>query len=132
MKNEPTKYIFAVGRRKTASATIRLYHGSGENTLNDKKLEEVYSNDLVKQMSEPLEVTENSGKFYFTLKTRGGGKMGQVDAIRLALSRALVKVDESFKPALKKKGFLTRDDRMVERKKAGLRKARKAPQYSKR
>ncbi len=133
MKTDNTKYIYAVGRRKTSTATVRLYTGEGENMINERKIGDVYtSQQEVRDMLLPLEVTGNQGKFYFTAKASSGGKAGQRGAVRLALARALVKNDEANKAELKKFKLLTRDDRMVERKKPGLRKARKAPQYSKR
>jgi small subunit ribosomal protein S9 len=133
MANDNSKYIYAVGRRKTSTATVRLYEGEGENMINERKVSEIYtSQQEVRDMLLPLEVTGNKGKFYFTAKASSGGKAGQRGAVRLAIARALVKKDEANKPELKKYKLLTRDDRMVERKKSGLRKARKAPQYSKR
>ncbi len=127
------KYKYAVGRRKTATATIRLFEGKGESMVNEKKMEVRFP--LVSQQKRlltPFDITGTVGKFYFTGKASGGGTQGQIEALMLAISRALVMYDEDFKTVLKKEKLLTRDSRMVERKKPGLRKARKAPQYSKR
>ncbi|GAB4284075.1 MAG: 30S ribosomal protein S9 [Candidatus Dojkabacteria bacterium] len=128
------KYFYALGRRKTAVATVRLFNKTGTSQVNGKKLSDIYSDNVSKvQIEEPFRVAELEVKdFYFTAKTQGGGKSAQLGAIRLALSRAIVKMDESKKSLLKKAGLLTRDPRMVERKKPGLHKARKAEQYSKR
>ncbi|MCA9385786.1 30S ribosomal protein S9 [Candidatus Dojkabacteria bacterium] len=132
-KNNDNEYFYALGRRKTAVATVRLYEGNGKSTVNGMDLEKVYSSPSEKQQLEmPFEVTDTKGKFYFTVKSSGGGISGQLGAIRLGIARALVKYDESLKSELKKKGLMTRDPRMVERKKTGLKKARRAPQFSKR
>lgn len=128
------KYIYAIGRRKTSSVTLRLFQKSGKNIINGKNLEEVYVNDYeVSKILSPFEtINLDSQKFYFTVVAKGGGKYSQMDAVILALSRALTKLNSDNKKTLKDKGLLTRDPRMVERKKTGLRKARKAEQYSKR
>lgn len=127
------EYTYALGRRKTSSATVRLYRGSEESTFNERKLEELFSSkDDMFDLLSPFRVTDTVGDFYFTVKAKGGGTTGQRQAARLAISRALVKVSEDYKAELKKNGLLTRDSRMVERKKPGLKKARKAPQFSKR
>ncbi|MFQ5492824.1 MAG: 30S ribosomal protein S9 [Candidatus Dojkabacteria bacterium] len=127
------KYAYAKGRRKNAVATIRLFSGKGQSSVNDKTFEERYPGKSdQKYILEPFAVLGKAGSFYFTAKTVGGGVRGQAGAIRHALSRALLLVDPTFRGELKKHGFLTRDPRMVERKKTGLRKARKAEQYSKR
>jgi len=127
------KYKYAVGRRKTAMATVRLFEGTGENMVNEKKSSEVFSMlSQQKKLGMPFETIGAAEKYHFSAIVRGGGITGQLDAVVLGISRALVKVDEEFKPALRKAGLLTRDERAVERKKAGLRKARKSPQYSKR
>ena len=129
-KNE---YTYALGRRKTSVATVRLYKGTEESTFNDKKIEEVFtSKDEMFDILSPFRVTDTIGDFYFTVKAKGGGTTGQRQAARLAISRAMVKLSEDYKAELKKNGLLTRDSRMVERKKPGLKKARKAPQFSKR
>lgn len=128
------KYIYAIGRRKTSSVTLRLFQKSGKNIINGKNLEEVYVNDYeVSKILSPFEtINLDSQKFYFTVVAKGGGKYSQMYAVILALSRALTKLNSDNKKTLKDKGLLTRDPRMVERKKTGLRKARKAEQYSKR
>jgi len=127
------KYIYTKGRRKTAVSTLRLYPEKGDSLINDKKIEEVYPDPNDKAiMFEPLKITDSIDSHYFTAKTAGGGTSSQIGAIRHALSRALAKENPEFKTILKKAGFLTRDDRKVERKKTGLRKARKQRQFSKR
>ncbi len=132
-KPKTPKYFYAYGRRKTSVATVRLFSGKGENTVNGKDLKEYYPLEADRKIVEfPLDVTKKTKDFYFTSKVKGGGKKSQRGAISHALSRALVKFDEELKPELKKFSLLTRDDRMVERKKTGLVKARKAPQFSKR
>ena len=129
-----TEYLYAVGRRKTSVVTIRLFETSGKNTLNDHPLEKYYASKVEKvRINQPLNIAElNPAEFYFTAKAVGGGKSSQMEALILALSRAIIKKYPDTKKALKDAGFLTRDSRMVERKKPGLRKARKAEQYSKR
>jgi small subunit ribosomal protein S9 len=127
------KYFYAKGRRKTSTATVRLYEGKGESTINDKPVDTYVSTEFLKeQLNLPFKSIDQLGNFYFTAVVKGGGFNSQVDAIKLAISRALLKYDETLKPALKVNSLLTRDPRMVERKKAGLRKARRAEQYSKR
>ncbi|MFW5702490.1 MAG: 30S ribosomal protein S9 [Candidatus Dojkabacteria bacterium] len=127
------KYFYGLGRRKTTSATVRVYKGKGESVVNDKLAAEVFPDKYQQHiLLQPLRVLGLENKYYFTAKTNGGGTTGMIGAIALAMSRALVEEDESRKPELKKYGLMTRDDRMVERKKTGLRKARKAPQFSKR
>lgn len=132
-KKKLDKYYFAVGRRKTSSATVRLYEGKGDDTFNGKNFKELYPNpNDQKNLYHPLNLTDNRDNFYFSIRAKGGGTTGQLEAGRLAIARALVEYSESLKSELKQAKLLTRDDRKVERKKAGLRKARKAPQYSKR
>lgn len=127
------KYIYTIGRRKTSVATLRLFEGKGDSLINEKPLEELYPDATDKRnILLPLSLTNNVDKFHFTVKTSGGGKRGQRDSIILALSRALVKYDADLKEILKKESLLTRDDRKKERKKTGLLKARKSPQFSKR
>ena len=125
--------IVTTGRRKTSKARIFLTKGSGVITVN-KKVLDVYFGREVAQMvvMQPLETVEMPKGFDIKATVSGGGSFGQAGAVRLGIARALVKYDESLKPLLKKEGFLTRDSRKVERKKVGLRKARKRPQYSKR
>lgn len=124
----------AVGRRKQAIARVRLVPGSGAFTVNGRSLEDYFPNKLHQQLiNDPFTLLELLGSYDVTARITGGGPSGQAGALRLAISRALNEIDrENNRPALKKAGFLTRDARVIERKKAGLKKARKAPQYSKR
>ncbi|TVT13818.1 30S ribosomal protein S9 [Amycolatopsis acidiphila] len=122
-----------VGRRKEAVVRVRLVPGTGEFKLNGKTLEQYFPNKVHQQLiREPLVLTEKPESFDIFGNLTGGGISGQAGALRLAIARALVEVDSEDRPALKKAGFLTRDARATERKKYGLKKARKAPQYSKR
>ncbi|HHU69993.1 MAG TPA: 30S ribosomal protein S9 [Thermoanaerobacterales bacterium] len=124
---------YGTGRRKTAVARVRLIPGTGNIIINDRPLDEYFSYDTLKVLvKQPLIITETYGKFDVIAKVEGGGFTGQAGAVRHGISRALLKVDGELKPVLKKAGFLTRDPRMKERKKYGLKKARKAPQFSKR
>ena len=126
-------YYEGVGRRKTASARVRLYSGEGRVVVNDKPMEEYFSREGDPQhLLEPLKVTDTLGTFNISVRVRGGGVTGQAGAIRHGIARALLKVDPNLRPVLRKGGFLTRDARMKERKKPGLKRARKAPQYTKR
>ena len=131
MSNE--SYVWATGKRKCAVAQIRLLPGQGSIMVGDKSYEDIFPR-LEHQHSilSPFLVTNTIGKYNVTIKVIGGGKSGQADAIRHGIGRALVNENELFKPALRKEGFLTRDARVVERKKYGLKKARKAQQYTKR
>ena len=124
----------ALGRRKEAIARVRLVPGTGEWTINGRKLEEYFPNKVHQQLvNSPLKLVDVEGRFDVVARITGGGVSGQAGALRLGIARALNAIDaEHNRPALKKAGFLTRDARVVERKKAGLKKARKAPQYSKR
>jgi small subunit ribosomal protein S9 len=131
-QSSTNKYTYTIGRRKTAVASVRLFEGKGENTLNGKKLEQLLTPKQLVSISRPLKILELSDKYYWTAKVSGGGITGMVDSIVLGISRALVKLSDSNKQKLKLAGLLTRDDRMVESKKVGLRKARKRDQYSKR
>lgn len=128
-----TETHYATGRRKTSSARIYLSSGKGNITVNDKQLD-VYFGRKVAQMlvMQPLEMTELKDKLDITIKVKGGGSFGQAGAIRHGISRALISYDEELRPQLKSAGLLTRDPRKVERKKAGLVKARKSKQFSKR
>jgi small subunit ribosomal protein S9 len=122
-----------VGRRKEAVVRVRLVPGTGKFTLNGKALEDYFPNKVHQQLiKEPLVTTEKPETFDVIANLRGGGITGQAGALRLAIARALIAVDAEDRPVLKKAGFLTRDPRVKERKKYGLKKARKAPQYSKR
>jgi small subunit ribosomal protein S9 len=126
-------YIWATGKRKCAIAQVRLFPGNGGITINGKPYEELFSRLEHRHMIEsPLLVTDTIGKFRVTVKVEGGGASGQAGAIRHGIARALVKESELFKPFLRKEGLLTRDARIKERKKYGLKRARKAPQYTKR
>jgi len=124
----------ALGRRKEAVARVRLVPGSGQWTINGRSLEEYFPNKLHQQLvNDPFRLLDIEGRFDVIARINGGGISGQAGALRLGIARALNEIDtESNRPILKKAGFLTRDARAVERKKAGLKKARKAPQYSKR
>lgn len=122
-----------VGRRKEAVVRVRLSPGSGKFTLNGKTLEEYFPNKVHQQLiREPLVTVEKAEAFDVRANLHGGGITGQAGALRLAIARALIELDIEDRPPLKKAGFLTRDPRVKERKKYGLKKARKAPQYSKR
>jgi small subunit ribosomal protein S9 len=125
--------IQTVGRRKEAVVRVRLMPGSGSFRLNGKSLEEYFPNKLHQQLiREPLVTVEKTERFDIFANLHGGGTSGQAGALRLAIARALIEADPEDRPPLKKAGFLTRDPRVIERKKYGLKKARKAPQYSKR
>lgn len=132
-RKSSSTYIYARGRRKSAVAMLRLFKGKGKDMINEKKINEIYSSPgELKILYRPFEVTDTKGKFYFSAKVSGGGKSGQLDAIKLAISRALVNTDESYKELLKEEKLLTCDSRIKERKKPGLKKARKKEQFSKR
>ena len=123
-----------LGRRKEAVARVRLVPGTGNWTINGRTLEDYFPNKVHQQLvNSPLVLVDVEGRFDVIARINGGGVSGQAGALRLGIARALNEIDaEHNRPALKKAGFLTRDARVVERKKAGLKKARKAPQYSKR
>ncbi|MBO4747594.1 MAG: 30S ribosomal protein S9, partial [Clostridiales bacterium] len=127
-------YFYGTGRRKNAVACVRLLPGTGKITINDKDMDDYFGLDTLKLIvRQPLVATATEGKFDIICKAVGGGISGQAGAIRHGISRALVQADEeAYKAILKKAGFLTRDARMKERKKPGLKKARKASQFSKR
>lgn len=121
------------GRRKESIARVRLMAGKGEITVNGRKLDEYFGTEILKVIvNQPFAVTNTVGKYDVIVKVVGGGYTGQAGAIRHGISRALLEANSEFRPALKANGFLTRDPRMKERKKYGLKKARKAPQFSKR
>jgi small subunit ribosomal protein S9 len=123
----------ATGRRKQAIVRVRIRPGSGQWTLNGKTLENYFPNKVHQQIvSEPLKTLERAEAYDVIATLRGGGVSGQAGALRLGIARALTVTEDESRPALKKAGFLTRDPRVKERKKYGLKKARKAPQYSKR
>ena len=132
-KKAAKKYYYAVGRRKSAVATVHLMTGKGVITVNELPVAEYVNNAmLLKLVNEPLEQLSKTGQLDATIRVSGGGRRGQVDAIRLGISRALVQMSDEYRLSLKKAGLLTRDPREKERKKYGLKKARKAPQFSKR
>ena len=133
-KNVKKKLQFwGTGRRKKAVARVRLMPGSGVVQINKRSLDDYFGLETLKLIvNQPLVLTESTGKLDIFVNVSGGGVTGQAGAIRHGIARALVELDEANKPALKKAGFLTRDPRMKERKKYGLKKARKAPQFSKR
>lgn len=124
---------YATGRRKTATARVYLTSGSGNILINNRSIENYFGRETARMIvRQPLELVELNEKLDTRIFVRGGGNSGQAGAIRHGIARALVAYDETLKPALRKAGFVTRDARAVERKKIGLHKARKAPQYSKR
>ena len=124
---------YATGRRKTSSARVYLSKGKGKIFVNDKELSEYFGRQVAQMLvMQPLKLTELEEKIDIKVMVKGGGSFGQAGAIRHGISRALLEFDESLRPQLKSAGFLTRDDRKVERKKPGLKKARKSSQFSKR
>ncbi len=124
---------YGTGRRKKSVARVRLVPGDGKIIINNRELDDYFGLETLKVIvRQPLELTDTLGKFNIIANVHGGGFTGQAGAIRHGISRALLKADEELKPALKKAGFLTRDPRMKERKKYGLKGARRAPQFSKR
>lgn len=128
------KYFQGTGRRKNASARVRLYEkGKGNFIVNDKELKDFFGFfEYQQQALSPLELTEKKDKLDVSVKVSGGGIRGQAEAIRHGIARALVEMDEELKPALRKNGYMTRDPRAKERKKPGLKRARRAPQWRKR
>ncbi len=125
--------INTIGRRKAAVARVYLQKGTGAITINDRDLNNYFPiSNLSNKVLEPLQVVEMEKSFDIQINVKGGGIKGQAEAVRLGVARALVELDEELKPALKAKGFLTRDSRVVERKKYGKPKARKSFQFSKR
>ena len=130
---EGNPYFYGTGRRKKSVARVRVYPGTGKIIINDRDIDDYFGLETLKLVvRQPLNVTDTLGKFDVICRVNGGGVSGQAGAIRHGLSRALVQFDEALRPALKKAGFLTRDPRMKERKKYGLKGARRAPQFSKR
>ena len=126
-------YFYGTGRRKSSVARVRVFPGTGSITINGRSIDEYFGLETLKLIvNQPFGVTETVGKFDIVCNVRGGGFSGQAGAIRHGLSRALLQADEAYRPALKKAGFLTRDSRMKERKKYGLKAARRASQFSKR
>jgi len=127
------RYIEAVGKRKTASAVVRLYKsGSGHLGVNGQKLSEYLTLEQANLATQPLKLAGIGKDVDFSIIVKGGGKTGQADAIKLGISRVLLEFNEELKPTLKAKNLLTRDSRRKERKKPGLKRARRAPQWSKR
>jgi len=125
--------FYGTGRRKTSTARVYLTNGSGDITVNKRPLDKFFGRKTAQMIvRQPLELMNLTDKFTVNVTVSGGGTTGQAGAIRHGLTRALMNYDESFRPALRKAGFVTRDAREVERKKVGLRKARRATQYSKR
>ena len=130
---ETPHYHYARGRRKEAIATVRLYPGKGESVVGDKTAAEYFNNEsLMTVIEAPVKLAGQDGKLRISLHLQGGGMRGQADAARLAIARALNVMSTDLRPTLKKAGFLTRDPREKERMKPGLKKARKASQFSKR
>jgi len=133
MAKKESNIFYGTGRRKNAVARVRIIPGKGNITINGISLDEYMPTDVAKIIvKQPLVVTNTEGKYDLIVKVIGGGFSGQAGAIRHGLSRALVKANADYKSELKAAGFMTRDPRMKERKKPGLKKARKAPQFSKR
>ena len=131
-KKETTVYL-GTGRRKKSIARVRLMEGKGNITVNGKDVKEYFGTEILRVIvNQPFSVTNTAGKYDVICKVEGGGFTGQAGAIRHGISRALVEANSGYRPVLKQNGFLTRDPRMKERKKYGLKKARKAPQFSKR
>ncbi len=126
------KYTYAVGRRKSSVAQVRVYEGKGKTFINGIEAEKYTTAALLDKALEPLKQISKEGDYDVYVKVIGGGISGQAEAIRHGLSRALSKEDKGVRTTLKKLGFLTRDSRVVERKKPGLKKARRAPQWAKR
>ena len=126
-------YFYGTGRRKKSVARVRIYPGTGAITINKRDIDDYFGLETLKLIvNQPYEVTDTIGKFDIVCTVTGGGISGQAGAIRHGLAKALLQADEAYRPALKKAGFLTRDPRMKERKKYGLKAARRAPQFSKR
>ena len=124
---------YGTGRRKSSVARVRLVPGNGEIIINGKTADVYFGKKTLEMIArQPLVLTQTEGRFDVLVNAHGGGTTGQAGAIRLGISRALLKVDSDLRPTLKKAGFLTRDPRMKERKKYGLKAARRAPQFSKR
>lgn len=134
MYESKKEYFYATGRRKKSVARVRVYEGSGSITINGRDIDDYFGLETLKLIvRQPMQLTGTLGKFDIVANVVGGGMSGQAGAIRHGLSRALVKINEAdYKALLKKAGLLTRDPRMKERKKYGLKAARRAPQFSKR
>ncbi|MEI6132022.1 MAG: 30S ribosomal protein S9 [Bacillota bacterium] len=133
MVTKPKAYFYGTGRRKKSVARCRLIPGKGKITINGRDIDDFFGLETLKVIvRQPLALTDNVAKYDLICKVVGGGYTGQAGAIRHGIARALLQVGDELRPALKKAGYLTRDPRMKERKKYGLKKARKAPQFSKR
>ena len=131
-QSSATQY-YGTGRRKTATARVFLRAGNGNITINDRTIDQYFGREVARMIvRQPLEKVELVNKFDINVTVAGGGSFGQAGAIRHGITRALMEYDETLRPPLRQAGFVTRDAREVERKKVGLRKARKRPQYSKR
>jgi small subunit ribosomal protein S9 len=132
MANEKVQF-YGTGRRKSSVARVRLVPGNGQIIVNGKESKDYFKKKTLEMIiRQPLVLTETEGRFDVLVNAHGGGTTGQAGAVRLGIARALLKADPEFRPALKRAGFLTRDPRMKERKKYGLKGARRAPQFSKR
>jgi small subunit ribosomal protein S9 len=130
---EGNPYFYGTGRRKSSVARVRVYNGTGKITINDRDIDDYFGLETLKLIvRQPLNITDTLGKFDIVCRVAGGGVTGQAGAIRHGIARALLQFNEELRPTLKKAGFLTRDPRMKERKKYGLKGARRAPQFSKR
>ena len=130
---ESKPYLYGTGRRKHSVARVRVYPGTGSITINGRHIDDYFGLDTLKLIvRQPMALTETLGKYDIVCTVAGGGVAGQAGAIRHGLSRALLQAGDEMRPILKKAGFLTRDPRMKERKKYGLKAARRAPQFSKR
>ena len=130
---ESKPYFYGTGRRKSSVARVRVYQGTGKITINDRDIDDYFGLETLKVIvRQPLALTDTLGKFDIVCRVAGGGVTGQAGAIRHGIARALLQYDEALRASLKKAGFLTRDPRMKERKKYGLKAARRAPQSSKR
>ena len=133
MPKADKKYYYGTGRRKNAVARVRLIEGNGKIVINGKDLDEYFGLETLKTIvKQPLTVTNSTAKYDVIYTVKGGGYTGQAGAVRHGIARALNEANQEFRPILKSNGFLTRDPRMKERKKYGLKKSRKAPQFSKR
>ena len=133
MYESKQQYFYGTGRRKSSVARVRVYPGSGSITINGRSIDDYFGLETLKLIvRQPLTLTDTVEKFDIVATVAGGGVTGQAGAIRHGLSRALLQASDEYRPLLKKAGFLTRDPRMKERKKYGLKKARRAPQFSKR
>ena len=130
---EKAPYFYGTGRRKSSVARVRVYQGTGKITINDRNIDDYFGLETLKLIvRQPLVLTNTDEKFDIVCRVAGGGVTGQAGAIRHGIARALLEADADYRPVLKSAGFLTRDPRMKERKKYGLKAARRAPQFSKR